>query len=195
MTNQSQTFRLLDLPLELREEIYGQFLQNHSALGHGKPFESSFLRANKTVFTEMNDVFSRHQIFTYRISAQHDGFDGLSKACLKKLGEKVDYGNMRHLIVEIFPPPPWSVTDTIAIIRRIEQFCNIIQPLALLRHLSIRFLEDGAATWSTYDEPTALLPTYHKDFHEISDVEHCLERFATLRNIREATVELPAPWR
>lgn len=169
--------------------VYNHILVDHSARGNKTSSQASFLWINKQVSQEISDVFQRRGVFTHRITDRNAGFVGLSLACPKR--HEVDYSHSQHLILEIFPPSPKSVTDMIAIFRHVRQICNTLAFIPRLQQLSIRFLETTSAVRAVSGQPTITIVQKYGLYRDASDVKHCLEYFAKLENVTIASVELP----
>ncbi len=144
MANHAQYSRMLSLPLELRENIYLEYLMDYPVCD--VDLSSAILRISKQVSEEVLNVYQRHGKFTCRITHRHAGFLDLSLAYLKRRGHEVDYSYLQHVIIEILPPPPGNVFNMITVVQHIRKVCDKLCPKSRLQHLSVSFLENELVT-------------------------------------------------
>jgi len=168
MANHAQYFRMLSLPLELRENIYLEYLMDYPVCD--VDLSSLILLISKQVSEEVLNVYQRRGKFTYRITHRHAGFLDLSLACLKSWGQEVDYSYLQHLIIEILPPPPGKVFSMITIVQHIRKFATNFAPKSRLQHLSVSFLENDLV--SLQSRPTEIAKTFPTSGIASSHLQH-----------------------
>ena len=197
-------FHFLNLPLELRDQIYEHHLEEF----YRKPTEfipfkpknepyciwqdnqSPLLGVSKQVSWEFLELQRRRKTFTYQISHQFGDFDGLTKACSQARQEKLNFNEISEITVEIFPPNVYRPGEIFSIWERLEVLCYELRRTQNLRRASIIFVENGHATWSFEGRPRSFftpssIPSEQSDIHDI------LEILELLRGVTQWTVHLP----
>ena len=72
----------------------------------------------------------------------------------------------------------------------IQELCKELRAIDRLQHISIVFIENDIATWSTAGKPRMSMG-YWQELKHIPDIEYVLYLFATLTNCTKATIRLP----
>lgn len=192
-------------PLELRRNIYFQYLiamyrpspwmlYKHTRKDWS-PFDPSLFRVNLQIQREMVDVTRQQRRFCYRISSQEATFDGLALLCFRILDKTFRYEEIQHLTVEIYPPHPDRPIDMVHIWRRVQKFYEELRAAHVIPHLSISFMEDKIAKWSTNAQPHNTMETMQYTTRPKQstncDIGFILDAFARLTNVKEAAIHLP----
>lgn len=192
----------LDLPLELRQQVYEEYLSlcslpdikelhEDSLLWKHSNFTLPLSLVNKQVSEEVLDVLKRRQQYVYRITWQEAGLDGLARSCIRARQIRVnDYASIPHLEIDIYPPHPDRPSDMMNMLRSIQELCKELRAIDRLQHISIVFIENDIATWSTAGKPRKSMG-YWQELEDDPDIEYVLYLFATLTNCVEATIRLP----
>lgn len=191
----------LSLPLELREQIYEHHLEDTYQLPaktvHAdvlarfwKDDESILMRVSKQISSELLDLLRRKNSFTYQISWQHAEVDALARYCFRARDDGPDYGSMRHLTVEVYPPYVRRPTDMMFIWRHVRQLCEKLRTLSGPRQISVVFLENEYASWSEDGEPRESMDLFYKSLGE-SDIHYVLDVFELLQNVSKWVIHLP----
>jgi len=100
--------QLWDLPLEIRQYIYEDYLEDRrhppARVIHEEPLSATRLHwqpdlftVNKQMTKEITDLCRRCKTFTCRITWQEFDYDAFTKSCIRARAEKLDYGDMQHL--------------------------------------------------------------------------------------------------
>lgn len=193
--------RFLTLPLELRQQVYEEYfsLCSHPDIEElhedilpreHSNFTLPLLLVNKQASQEVLDILNRRKQYVYRITWQEAGLDGLARSCIRARKIPVnDYASIPHLEVEIYPPHPDRPSDMMNILRSIQELCKELRAIDRLQHISIVFIENDIATWSTAGKPRMSMGYWQLE--EDSDIEYVLYVFATLTNCTKATIRLP----
>ncbi len=194
--------RFLTLPLELRQQVYEEYfsLCSHPDIEElhedflpkeHSNFTLPFLLVNKQVSQEVLDILKRRKQYVYRITWPEAGLDGLARSCIRARKIPVnDYASIPHLEVEIYPPHPDRPSDLMNILRSIQELCKELRAIDRLQHISIVFIENDVATWSTAGKPRMSMG-YWQELEDESDIEYVLYLFATLTSCAKATIRLP----
>ena len=191
------------LPLELRQEIYFHYLRatsvptlwmiyRHTRIDNS-PRHSPLGAVSKQFRTEVVDVLEKQQNFCYRITSQEASFDKLAISCSRLFDRTLSYSAIPHLTVNIYPPHPDRPIDMSHIWKRVQRFCNDFGAAPIKRALSIHFMEDEIARWSTDGEPhdTLKLTLLDRVNDTIQcDVTYILDLFACLIDV-QISIHLP----
>ena len=216
MKSSTNIFRLLDLPLELRDKIYCHLLEELPTCASEATLKLSLLRISKRVSSEILETFHRRAIYTYRITPHCSGLDPLTLACISRcqnICEKnLGHCAASHLVVEILGPLTVDVIAKtssvlmIAVLGRLQKFCRRLKNIGFLRKLSIRFVESRSAKWSIANKPNISI---HSDDHHLlrnladgwddecrtqypqEDMARCMAPFRGLTNVDIATFHFP----
>lgn len=150
------------LPVELRWQIYEDYL---SALFNGPseiyyfPSQTNntpeipIMRLNHQAYSDMTDFLLTHNTLLYQITSQYEGFDPLAPLSFKARKHRPTFSKIKHLALEIHPPHPDRPTDMFRIWRRAQRLCDDLRATKQVCHLSVRFMEDDIAAWSTNGIP------------------------------------------
>lgn len=194
-------FKLLALPLELRQQVYEEYFAECSSL-HEKihknvlprertNFTLPLLLVNKQVSEEVLDVLKRRKQYVYRVTAQKAYFDSLAKSCIRARGiQRGDYASIPQLNIEILAPHPDRPDDMCDIFSRIVKLCIVLRAIDQLQHISIVFIEDDVATWAIAGKPRFSLSLW-QELDDCSDIEWVLFALADLSNTTKITIKLP----
>ena len=185
-------FRLLDLPLELRQQVYEQHIMDRNPQPRGVPHKEKIekdsqpsyvplLLVNRQVSREIADIARRERTFTYNFPSQPDLFERWAKYCFRSRKQNLDYGSMEHLTIEV----QFDERSTTSFL--LSNFYVICLELGLVHHLrrlTIVFLDvncedlsrPGQAIWNCYQRRL---------------IEYILEMLISLDNIIQATIEVP----
>ena len=191
-------FRFLDLPFELRLQIYYNYLKASydppRHLIHEEPRHFTTLKQQSPLLTVCKQVSSEllkelryRDSFTYRISWRESTFDGLARSCFRARKAKPGYCSMSHLRIEFYPPHPDRPTNMVHIFQRAERLCYKLRVLPSLQHLTIEFLENSFARWSVNGKPRDSMGVNP----DCSDVEHILALYYTVCNVTKVNIHLP----
>ena len=177
-------FRLLDLPLELRQQVLEQHILDHycqpRGVAHEEKIENdsqlnyvSLLLVNKQISQEIADIARRQRTFTIGFPSQPTLVDIWAKYCFRCHDQGPDYGSMMHFIIEI----NLDECDTKCLIfSKLLALCSEYRSLQYLGQLSIVFLNtDWADEWLQREK-----------------IKYVLWRLLSLDNITKATIELPS---
>lgn len=190
------------LPLELRENIYVHHLitsfrptpwmiYKHTYTDTSPP-TTPFIGVNKQFYDELFDVLAHQQEFCYRVSSQEATFDGVALSCFRVLKHRRSYNEMKDLTIEIYPPHPDRPIDMVFIWNRVQSFCEDLRTASIIPSLSIHFMEDEIAAWSTKNKPNNTMHVMLLDEQTTScDVGFILDVFARLTDVRKSTILLP----
>ena len=74
--------------------------------------------------------------------------------------------------------------------RSIRELSKGLRAIDWLQHISIVFIENDIATWSTAGRPRISMG-YWQEHENDPDIEDVLYLFATLTNVTKATIQLP----
>ena len=200
----SPSIQFLDFPLEIRLMIYGAYFWDlrypPARIMHEEPpsslrlhWQPALLTVNKQIEDEITDFFRRQMTSTYRISWQESRFDEFTMSGFRARKEKPDQ-NIKHFILEIYPPHPDRPTDMLHIWREVEGVRDTIGRYWTTERISIVFRENEIASWSHDGEPRDSMNLYGRSNHNasVSDITLILEILDTLANITEVNIQLPA---
>ena len=194
--------RFLALPLELRQQVYEEYFslcshpdikQLHEGVlpREHSNFTLPFLLVNKQVSQEVLDILKRRKQYVYRITWQEAGLDGLARSCIRARKIRVnDYASIPHLEVEIYPPHPDRPSDLINMLRSMQELCKELRENDRLQHISIVFIENDIATWSTAGKPRMSMG-YWQELQGNSDIQYVFYSLVTLTNCTKAIIQLP----
>lgn len=188
------SFPFLDLPLELRREVYSHQLQLSSPLFAFEAHEQAkldipILRFSKQIYGEVLDMLKYQTTFHLRISWQGVTLNGLLLRDIKSHPTGLDDSDrIPKMRIQIYPPHPKQPMDMVHIWRHTQKLCNEFDRLSHLEHVSLEFIENEIGTWSGEDG----FPhdTLRQGFGE-SDVDSILHLFSFLTNVSAATIYLP----
>ena len=216
-------FRFMFLPMELRQQVYRIYLVDeytpspaeiHEMVLDSRHRTKSFpeiLRVSKTVNAEVRDLLQHEKTITLRICWQDATLDGFAISCLQSRGMHLDYNNIAHLKVEIYPRHPDRSTDMVRIWTHVQQLCSKLHEASCVQKQSLHFMENEYAAWSIRGGP---LDTFESlDFNqrhfmnwlglpgtpfdggstdqERWDLLHVLNLFKLLKNVKKAQIHLP----
>ena len=201
----AQPFPFMRLPVELRLQIYKDYLAERYCLlpaeihemvldpHHRNKCPAEILQVSKTINNEVKDLLQQETTFLLRICWQDATFDGFVKSCMQARGKRLDYEHIGHLKIEIYPPHIDRPIDMVYIWRHVQKLCEELQKASCLQHLSIQFMENEYAAWSLDGKP---LETMHVDALSdgwSSDILYVLCLFMLLSNVTKAQIHLPGP--
>ena len=75
-------------------------------------------------------------------------------------------------------------------LRNIQDLCKALRAITRLQHVSIVFIENEIATWSTGGKPRMSMGPWHEHADGLG-IQFVLYLFATLSNLTRATIQLP----
>ena len=163
----SESFPLLQLPLELRRRVY-----RHSIFySRNPPLEDIYLKrlpdgrrdppsplllVNSQVRAEVLDMV---QIWPIGLRVTHQGirFNSLAETCFIAQRCSRDYGSIPHLVFEIWPPHPDRPTDIIDIWRHLRQLRKELLSVPVLQRVSFAFAVNDMAAWTHNGRALGLL--------------------------------------
>ena len=168
--------KLLQLPLELRLNIYGQYFWSHchpsaqtvheeyisnrcwceqcrrqkQALPVTCDWQPPLLVANKQIYDEVMDFLRRQKTMTYRVTWQESAFDDLASWSANARKETLVGTWIEHIRVEIYSPHRDRPTDFLHIWREILGVYSMLREKKYWtpQHLSVIFMENEVASWS-----------------------------------------------
>ena len=185
---------LLDLPLELRQHIY-KYAVDYSPEDSPVGSRSSMLLVSKAFSTEVIDVAARERHHGIVISHKGARFDSLSRAAARHSGGVKDlvslYSTMRHLVVDVYAPPPGCRAASLLIMKRLQKMCKALAKIPRIQALCVRFCEAQDSKWIIAGHAINMLPMFDEKGEEISDIENCVTLLATLRNVGDAKILFP----
>ena len=189
--------RFLDLPLELRQQIYTEYLRNccqptvEEIQEHVLPTKKlqphpslPNLLANLQIYEEDSDVLRREKRHTLRVTWREMTFDDVALSCFWARQERAHF-DVQRLEVKIYPPHPDRPSDICYIYRYIKELSAQLLSFFCLPYLSITFLENNFGAWSR--ESTGL-PSWHWPTSTIVMLIHI---FVRLSNVAIAKINLP----
>ncbi|KAI4172472.1 MAG: hypothetical protein LQ343_003562 [Gyalolechia ehrenbergii] len=198
-----QVFRFFSLPLEVRRLIYSDYLSSirtslqeleeslvyDSILEETVKLELPLLVTCQQVYYEIKDL---HKItsLAYRISWQDRRYDAWSSFLLKlhHSEPKLDFGNIPHLRILIYPAIDGRSTDMLHIWQRTKIVCRKLRGHPRIRSLYIEFR--GDTRWK--DKQGRPRDTLNfKPQSDICDITHILNLFATVTNVEKLAIILP----
>ena len=196
----TQPFPFMRLPVEIRLQIYKEYLFERYRLlpaeihemildpRHQNKRPAEILQVSKAINAEVKDLLQQETTFCLRICWQDATFDGFVRSCIQARGKRLDYEHIEHLKIEIYPPHIDRPIDMVCIWRHVQELCEDLQRASCLQHLSIQFMENEYATWSFDGKPLETMRV-----HESSDILHVLDLFKLLTNVTTAQIHLPGP--
>lgn len=75
-------------------------------------------------------------------------------------------------------------------LRNIQHLCKALRAITRLQHVSIVFIENEIATWSTGGRPRMSMGPWH-EHADGPDIEFVLYLYATLSHVTKVTIQLP----
>lgn len=134
--------RVLQLPLELRHQIYQTCFDSAP--------QPSLLRVNKSFYYECIDFLrKRQQTFTYNITANQASFDEFSQWCFKVKGHVPRLGRMKHIILNVYPPDPDKPHEMWHIWQHVQSFCKDLTLHRRIPQLTVEFVDSKRSKWMT----------------------------------------------
>ena len=176
----------LRLPTELRHQIYRLcFAENMRQPG--------LLNANSAIRHDVRQYMRKYlQTFTFNITGKQRGFDAFSKWCFRVKGHTPKFHKMKHLIVNISPPDPYT-TDHGSL-----EMWNIwitIRDLSIevglyrrVLRVTMRFLETKKLSWA-HGTMGLRYPSRVLVYHDVGQILIVLARYMT--NINKPMIILP----
>ncbi|KAL9014964.1 MAG: hypothetical protein Q9173_000418 [Seirophora scorigena] len=203
-------FRLLDLSLELRRVIFHEYLataqssiqESEESFVYGNIISETgtiqvpLLAASKQIYWEVRGLLRTTNAFSVRVSWQDMAFDAWSSFLLKMQDHKLDYGNIAHLKILIYPVLDGRDTDTLHIWGKVKQLCDDLRKFPRIPGLTVHFQEDGVdRCWIEGYQIDYARDTFRSAFEDFAedtaDATHILDLFATLTNVDRARMILP----
>ena len=201
----TKTFPFMRLPVEIRLQVYKEYLVERYRLSpaeihemildpcHRTKCPAEILQVSKTINAEVKDLLRQETTFYLRICWQDATFDGFVRSCIQARGQRLDYENVEHLKIEIYPPYRDRPTDMVCIWRNVQKLCKDLQKASCLQHISIQFMENEYAAWSLNGKPLETTKMHEPAVTWPSDILYVLDLFPTLANVTKAQIHLPAP--
>ena len=201
----TQAFPFMRLPVEIRLQVYKEYLAERYRLlpaeihemvldpHHRTKCPAEILQVSKAINAEVTDLLQQETTFYLRICWQDATFDGFVRSCIQARGKRLNYENVRHLKIEIYPPHRDRPTDMVCIWRHVQKLCKDLQKASCLQHISIQFMENEYAAWSLDGEPLDTTKMHDPTFMWSSDILFILDIFPTLTNVTKAQIHLPGP--
>ena len=200
-----QPFPFMRLPVELRLQVYKEYLSERYRLlpeeihemvldpRHRNKRPAEILQVNKAINTEVKNLLQHETTFCLRICWQDATFDGYVRSCIQARGKRLDYEHVGHLRIEIYPPHEDRPVDMVYIWTYVQRLCEDLQKASCLRHLSIRFMENEYAGWTRWIDglPSNTMRVYGSSDIWRSDILHVLDLFKLLNNVTKAEIHLP----
>ena len=132
----------LCLPLELRQQIYDLYFDNSPS--------ASILHVNRQIHDELIEFVRKFQrTFSVNIRGKEHEFDAFSQWCFKIKAHLPEFIEMKHLILNIFPPDPDKPIDMWHIWYHLQKLCVKLVADQPIPQLTVRFIEDDRAGWAT----------------------------------------------
>lgn len=219
----AQQCLFLRLPIELRYMIYRFSLRTHLRERRHDP--PALVRA---VYEEnLSDVWTDQPLPLLRLNKQisqavcylmHSGSFSSFPAVLRITGQGIaldsfgltacitqgihgDLSKISHLIVEVWPPRSDRPIDMLYIWDHLRRLRNRLRKCAMIRKLSLDFLDNELFTWATEvarRAPCDFYPSSRARFSDRSiedppydDWKDCLDLFKTLTNVQTVTMAIP----
>lgn len=199
-----QGLQFFDLPLDIRRIVYEEYLDDQchppAKIIHEEPlsaerqyWQPALLTVNKQMSDEVLHLCRIRTTFTCNITWQEFEYDMFMKFCIHARKERLHYGHMRHLRIEIYAPHPDRPMDMIHILEYVQELCGGLRMVERLHDLSIVFLEDEIASWSHNGKAkeSMNLHWFAGPGDEFSDIGYVFDIFNMLTNIAKVTIHLP----
>ena len=204
----SQPFPFMRLPVELRLQIYKEYLFERYRLSpaqihemildsrHRSKSPAEILQVSKVINAEVKDLLRNETTFCLRICWQDATFDGFVRSCMQARGKRLDYEHIGHLKIAIYPPHVDRPTNMVYIWRHVKKLCEDLQSVSCLQRLSIQFMENEYAAWSLDGKPLDTMHVHECFWHEPGDADsfeilRVLDLFTLLTNVTKAQIHLP----
>ena len=126
---------------------------------------------------------------TLRITGQDMAFDSLGLSALIAQEIDGDFGKIRHLCVEIWPPHADRPTDMLYTWNHVRKLRDTLKRFARIQKLSLNFIDSKVFDWTEKGKLRSRLPS--RTTENDNDVAALLELFATLTNVTEAFTAFP----
>lgn len=199
-------FPFMRLPIELRLQIYNDYLLDQYSPSPEQIHEKvlspcwtkppiEILQVGKAVRAEVLSLLQHQKTICLRVCWQDTSFDGLARSCFRARNTgnaPLAYDRVAHLRIEIYPPHVRRHTDMVYIWRHVQNLCSELQRASCVQHLSVHFMENQYAMWSTAGEPRETLDISYGPGMVPSDVLHIMDLFRLLTNVTKAQIHLPA---
>jgi len=200
----TQRIQFFDLPLDIRRIVYEEYLDDQchppAKVIHEEPlsalkscWQPAILTVNKQMNDEVMHLSRIRTTFTSQITWQEFEFDRFTECCIRAREEKMGYGDMRHLRIEIYSPHPDRPMDMVHILENVDQLYYDLNYVERLQDLSIIFLENEVASWSRNGKAkeSMNLQWYGDDEDGFSDIGYIFDHLNMLTNIAKVSIHLP----
>ena len=189
----AEHFRLMDLPLEIRQHVYSQYLTKCSRLSdheiYGKELEpqseAPLLHVSKQVFEEVTQIIRLER--SCRLVVTDDGImlECPQRSSFKGLDGKIDYSLIKHLEIAVYPKIALTRSDaTYTLLSYLLILISKLQ-LVTLQHLSVVLHDKWFGQWAESDT-TPTIDNVSLGFTAI-----VLELFLFLSNVVRLDIFLP----
>ena len=195
---------LLRLPLELRSQIYKEALVNlrcpsskdvysNVLSAVWKDMPSPLLAVNRQVRDEVCKILREWPVIL-RVTGQDMRFDSVGLSCYIAHQCCTFTGNIRRLLVQVWPPHPERPVETYYIWKNLRRLRDDLRACKQIRRVDIVFIDNKRLSWSRDDAPENWLSTAEPTVErpEDTDLPHILDLFLRHRNISEVNIGLPA---
>ena len=161
-----QSFPFMRLPVEIRLQVYKDYLIDRYSLSAAEIYETvldrdhrtkrppEILQVSKAVNAEVKDILRQKDTFTLRVCCQDATFDGLVRSCFQTKGLSLEYENIAHLRIEVYPPHQDRPDDVKYIWSHFIRLCCNLRKATYVQHLSVHLLENEYAAWSSDGRPS-----------------------------------------
>ena len=200
-----QPFPFMDLPVEIRLQVYKHYLHDRYSLSpaeihemvldshHRSKRPAEILQVSKAVNAEVMDLLQQENTLYLRVCWQDATFDGFVKTCLRAkisplIYEQMVYEHMTHLQIEIYLPHEDRLIDIVYIWRNVQKLCYKLRKASYIQHLSIHFMENHIAAWSHCVMTIRLWLITGASSSDISVVS---DLFRIVTNVHEVQIFLP----
>ncbi|KAL9070585.1 MAG: hypothetical protein Q9161_004755 [Pseudevernia consocians] len=195
-----ESFPLLRLPLELRRQIYLEYLVVFRSptpetiyLGR-KPLRfkdppSPLLLVSSQIHAEVLDTIKTKAI-SLRVTHHGIQFDTYAETCFIAQRQSRDYASISHLVITIWPPHPDRPTDLIAIWRHLRKLRRELRDVPSLQKVSFLFENNEMAGWTHKGKALDLMHPREDDESPFNDLTCIMDLFSRVR-AAQATWYLP----
>ncbi|KAI4209134.1 MAG: hypothetical protein LQ351_007886 [Letrouitia transgressa] len=152
--NRDAPFLFLKLPLELRRQVYHEYLEAQLTAQDELIYEKSLfeelqglvlLQVNRQARLELKQLLARDKMIRVRISWQGWNFHPLSVLCkiLRSAASKINLKRATCIQVNVYAPHNKRLTDLVRIWRYAGEFCDKLREFPKVKRLRVFFMECG----------------------------------------------------